>query len=69
MLTSHNFVVSIDTPFRGGGKTISSFSRNLNKNMWALQIEINCAITNNPKNKEQFLTLLSILKKWINSLN
>lgn len=69
LLTDNGFNVSIDTPFKGGEKTIAGFSRGLNNNMWSIQIEINCAITNNPKNQQKFLTLLNVLKKWISLID
>ena len=68
-LRANNFKVEIDNPFRGGGKTISGFVQTLNKNVFSLQIEINCGITNDYKNFKRYLCLLKILSLWIEKLN
>ena len=67
-LQKEGFIVEIDTPFRGGEKTISGFVQTLNAKVFSLQIEINCAITNDYKNFNKYKKLLEILTNWINSL-
>ena len=67
-LTLNNFKVEIDNPFKGAGKTISGFVQTLNKKVFSLQIEINCAITNEFKNRKKYACLLKILSDWIEKL-
>ncbi len=61
------FHVEIDNPFMGSGNTISC---RINKefDIWTIQIEINCGITNYSKNIEKFNKLLNILVQWIKNL-
>ena len=61
------FHVEIDNPFMGSGNTISCC---INKefDIWTIQIEINCGITNYSKNIEKFNKLLNILVQWIKNL-
>lgn len=67
-LTKNGFVVSIDQPFAGGGNTIAGSTKLKHENLWTIQIEVNCSLTNNYKNFERVKLLVSILKDWINSL-
>ena len=67
-LKSNNFKVSIDQPFMAGAKTISGTMVNEYNNIWAIQIEINCAITNKNENFEKYSKLLNILETWIKSI-
>ena len=67
-LESGGFKIVVDNPFMASGRTISGAMKNLFENLWTIQIEINCAITNKPENFAKYKTLLGILLKWINSL-
>lgn len=67
-LTQNGFVTFIDQPFMGGSRTISGFVTKQHPNMWSLQIEINCSITNKKENIEKFNKLLKILTEWIRFL-
>ncbi len=64
----NGFSVSIDQPFMAGGNTISGSMKNEFENLWTIQIEINCKITNKKENIENFNALLSLLLNWINSI-
>lgn len=68
MLENSGFKVSVDQPFMGGANTISGSMKNLFPNIFTLQIEINCTITNHKENFEKYKTLLKILDYWIKSL-
>ena len=64
-LESADFTVFVDEPFCAGPKTISGyFAKNFN--IWTVQIEINCDITNNPKNISKHNLLLNTLTDWFN---
>ena len=67
-LIENNFIVSIDQPFMGGGKTISNFIKQTKQDVFSLQIEINCAITNKQENFDKYQSLLKILTHWLNHL-
>ena len=64
----NGFNVSIDQPFMGGVNTISGFIQKNTNDVFSLQIEINCAITNKKENYYKYCTILNILKEWINNL-
>lgn len=64
-LESAGFSVSIDEPFCAGPQTIAGFFAK-NFSIWTVQIEINCDITNNPKNIEKCNHLLNTLIDWHN---
>lgn len=49
-----------------GGTTISNFAKNLGKDIWSIQIEINCGITN--KENKKLSVLLDTLKNWIKEI-
>ncbi len=66
-LISNSFNVSIDQPFMAGQQTISG-SINNEFNIWTLQVEINCAITNKKENFERYKKLLTILTNWIKTI-
>lgn len=65
----NNFTVSIDQPFMAGSRTLSGSLRNEFENLWTIQIEVNCGITNKRKNFKKFKTLLEALESWIKLLN
>lgn len=67
-LESQGFIVFVDQPFMAGSKTISSFIKKTKPSIWSLQIEINCAITNQSNNFEKYKLLLKILTDWMNAL-
>lgn len=66
-LVDNDFIVSIDQPFMGGSHTLSG-SINNQFNIWTLQIEINCSITNKKENFGRYKKLLTILTDWLNSI-
>jgi len=63
-----NFVTLIDKPFKAGSRTIAGGIANKYPNVWTIQIEINCKITNDYKYFKKYTMLLNILKDWINTL-
>lgn len=64
-LTKSGFSISIDQPFMAGGRTIAGwFSKNYS-DLWTIQLEINCSLTNKKENFKRYNKLLNILKKWI----
>lgn len=65
-MLSPNFKVKIDDPFMASGNTISSCARK-EFDIWTLQIEINCGITNYKENIERYKKLLETLSTWLNS--
>lgn len=67
-LTKAGFVVWVDQPFMATSTAISSAAKNKYPNLWTLQIEINCGITNQPQNIAKYNKLLAVLTEWINSL-
>ena len=67
ILNENNFKVSIDQPYMAGSHTLSG-SINQEFNIWTLQIEINCAITNKKENFSKYKSLLYCLKEWIKKI-
>ena len=67
-LIENNFVTQIDQPYMAGSKTISGSMANKYPNVWTLQIEINCGITNKPENFHKLEKLITILTNWIKSI-
>lgn len=63
-----NFNVKIDVPFMASGNTISACVKR-DFNIWTLQIEINCSITNHKENINKYNLLLQCLSTWIKSIN
>lgn len=68
LLENNGFKVSIDQPFTGGGKTISGTFAKEFCNVWTIQIEINCAITNKKENFEKNKKLLNVFETWIKTI-
>ena len=68
-LINSGFAVSIDKPFMAGAKTISGSIKKKFGDIFTLQIEINCGITNQIENEKRFIKLLDILSDWINELS
>jgi hypothetical protein len=62
---NEDFKVSIDAPFMGGGNTISNYVKHHFPELWTIQIEINCGLTNKKENFEKYKLLLEKLQKWI----
>ena len=69
ILKDNHFKVTIDDPFTAGKRTISGSVKAKLKNIFTLQIEINCGITNRQENYTKYKTLLKIFINWINELN
>ena len=67
-LVKNGFSVTIDQPFMAYGNTISRFAKKTKKDVFSLQIEINCKITNKRENFEKYQKLLKILVNWIKNL-
>lgn len=68
LLRSGGFSVSCDTPFKSGGTTIAGYTKQRHKDLWTIQIEINCSITNKKENFERWKNLLAILEKFVDKL-
>ena len=68
-LVDEFFVVFIDRPYMAGGKTISGYFANSFDDIWTIQIEINCGITNKKENYKRYKQLLGILVDWINEID
>lgn len=67
-MLSSKFKVKTDYPFMGSGNTISSCVKK-DFDIWTLQVEINCNITNYSENIEKYKTLLEILTAWLKSFD
>lgn len=67
-LKTNGFFVSIDQPFMAGNQTISAQMKKEFPELWSLQIEINCGITNKEENFEKYQKLLFVILKWIKKL-
>jgi len=67
-LVDEFFVVFIDRPFMATHKTIAGSIANEFPNVWTLQIEINCGITNRKENYKRYKQLLGILLEWLKSI-
>lgn len=65
VLAENGFKVSVDQPFMAGANTIAGSVQKVFDGLFSLQIEINCAITNNEKNFERYALLLNIFQNWI----
>lgn len=68
-LIANNFITKIDYPFMAGSNTIAGSMANKFPNLWTLQIEINCSITNKAENFDKYQMLLEILTRWIESIS
>ena len=55
--------------FMASANTISSAMKRKFPNIWTLQLEINCDITNKKENFQKYKKILVILEKWIKKLN
>lgn len=66
-LTENNFKVFIDQPFMAGSRTIAGSMAKEFPDLWTIQIEINCAISNNKENFPKYQQLLFVLLDWINN--
>lgn len=64
----NNFTISIDQPFCAGYQTISGYFAKKYQ-IWTMQIEINCDITNNPINITKCNRLVNTLIEITNLLN
>lgn len=69
LLSDNGYKVSIDQPFMAGSQTICGSIKNEFSNVWTLQIEINCAITNRKENFVRYKQLLNIFIEWINIID
>ena len=67
-LMASGFNVFIDEPFSGGDKTISGSLKNEFYDIWTIQIEIRCDITNKKENFEHYKTLLKVLENWMGKI-
>lgn len=63
-----DFIISIDQPFMANKNTVATYTKQKFDNIWTLQIEINCAISNKKENFDRFQKLLNVLKDWISTL-
>jgi len=69
LLEKNGFKVSIDQPFMAGAKTISGSMANEFKDIWTIQIEINCNISNKKNYFASNKKLLQTLTHWIQSIH
>ena len=67
-LKEGGFKVSIDQPFMAGAGTISGSMKKEFEDIWTLQIEINCGISNMKENFVKNQKLINIISEWINLL-
>lgn len=67
-LKEKGFSVSCDTPFKSGGSTIAGYTKARHNNLWTLQIEINCKITNKKENFEKWQLLLTVFEKVLEKI-
>ena len=68
VLTSNNISVEIDQPFMAGSRTISGSMKNEFDNIWTIQIELNCGISNRKENFKKYQSILDILLNWIQNI-
>ena len=68
-LTMHGYLCTVDQPFMAGLRTVSGGMKEEFPELWTIQIEINCAITNQAENVTKYNRLLEILVDWINSIS
>lgn len=68
VLVKNGFKTTIDQPFMAGVQTISGSMANKYSELWTIQIEINCSITNKKENFDRYKRLLSVLENWIKNL-
>ena len=66
LLEDAGFVVSVDQPFMAAACTISSSIKKVFPEVWTIQIEVNCKISNRKENFEKYKKLLSALLAWCN---
>ena len=67
-LVMHGYSCTIDQPFMAGLCTVSGGMKSEFPHLWTIQIEINCAITNQAENFTKYSRLLTILEDWLNSI-
>lgn len=67
-LNKEGFKVGTDEPFKASKRTISGYFAE-EYNIWTIQIEINCGITNESKNNTRANKLLDCLVKVFKSIN
>lgn len=68
-LTLNGFKTIVDMPFMAGNRTISGSVANNHPEVWTIQIEINCAITNKKENFKKYKLLINVLTNWLKSLS
>lgn len=64
-----NFSVIVDQPFMAGSKTLSGSIKNEFEDIFTIQIEVNCGITNRKYNFKRFKLLAETLEKWIQQIS
>ena len=64
-----NFSVIVDQPFMAGSKTLSGSIKNEFEDIFTIQIEVNCGITNRKQNFKKFKLLAETLEKWIQQIS
>lgn len=62
------FTLGLDQPFMATSRTISGHYAD-KYNIFTLQVEINCGLTNTYKTIDKFNRLVQIFSEWINSLD
>ena len=61
-LQKSGFKVGIDEPFKASSRTIAGYFAAEN-NVWTIQVEINCGLTNESKNNQKVNALLDVFYK------
>jgi len=67
-LEKEGFRVSYDSPFMGKGNAIAGYIKKRHPDLWTLQVEINCSITNKKENMDKYKLLLQVLERFINKI-
>lgn len=63
------FIVTIDQPFMGEARTIAGSCKNKFPDLWTLQVEIDCAITNKKEYEKKYFKLVEMLIEFINQIS
>ena len=65
LLKHDDMVVWFDKPFMGTTRTLAGSAKKRFPEIWTIQLEINCSITNSEENDMKCRKLFEALKQWI----
>lgn len=68
-LEKAGFSVSVDNPFMAPTRTIAGSMKAEFDDLWTIQVEINCLITNEIKNYEKFKKLKNVFLDWFETIS